>query len=88
MKSIYSHFGSRKGTKINTIESYINGLDKYTTKIIVNEFISQKLKIKYHLEEFSNIDDYYHAKLIHSDGEIVENLLVNKRNWKIIALHK
>jgi hypothetical protein len=61
---------------------------EYPSRIIVNNTISNKIIEKYNLKHIKYLNNFCHIKLVGYDGEIIDNLLVDKQSGKAISMKK
>ena len=67
---------------------YFDGMGEGTARILINRRLNERLLKKYGVEDLKNIGRYYSAKIIGSNGELVDEVLVDKQCGVIASLRK
>jgi hypothetical protein len=67
---------------------YFDGMGEGTARILINRRLNESLLKEYGVEGLKNIGRYYSAKIIGSNGELVDEVLVDKQCGVIASLRK
>jgi hypothetical protein len=67
---------------------YFDGMGEGTARILINRRLNERLLKEYGVEDLKNIGRYYSAKIIALNGELVDEVLVDKQCGVIASLRK
>jgi hypothetical protein len=70
------------------LTEYLDGMGTATARILINRRLSEKFIKKYGLKDLENRGRYYSAKIIEPNGNLIDEVLIDKQNGIINSLHR
>jgi hypothetical protein len=70
------------------LTEYLDGMGTATARILINKRLSEKFIKKYGLKDLKNRGRYYSAKIIEPNGNLIDEVLIDKQNGVINSLHR
>ncbi len=65
---------------------YLDGMGTATARILIDRHMDENLLKKYGLEDLKNRGRYYIAKIVESDGSLIDEVLIDKQAGTIQSL--
>jgi hypothetical protein len=62
---------------------FLDGMSTGTARFIIDREISSELFEKYNIKDLENKGRYYLAKIVNQEGEVADNVLIDKLNRSI-----
>ncbi len=72
----------------DSLTRYFDGMGTATARIIINRHIDENQWGKYGLEELKNTGRYYIANIVGADGELIDEVLIDKQSGGIQSLRR
>ena len=72
-----------KSTQDEIIRELFDGMSTGTARIIIEREISQTFGEEYNIDLLENKGRYYVAKIIRSDGSLIQRLLIDKQTGSV-----
>ena len=70
------------------LTDYLDGMGTATARILINRRLSEKFIEKYGLKNLKNRGRYYSAKIVDLDGNLIDEVLIDKQNGIINSLRR
>jgi len=68
------------------LANYLDGMGTATARIIINRHLGDKQWEKYGLKDLKNTGRYYIAKIVETDGKLIDEVLIDKQTGRIQSL--
>jgi hypothetical protein len=72
----------------DSLPEYFDGMGEGTARILINRRLNERLLKEYGVMDLKNTGRYYSAKIIAPNGELLDEVLVDKQCGVIASLRK
>ncbi len=73
-------------TVADPLAKYLDGMGTATARILIDRHIDDNLLEKYGLKDLKNRGRYYIAKIVESDGTLIDEVIIDKQAGTIQSL--
>jgi hypothetical protein len=70
------------------LTNYFDGMGTATARILINRHLDESVIKKYGLKDLKNSGRYYTAKIIETDGKLIDEVLIDKESHTIQSLRR
>ena len=70
-------------SEFEIIQELFDGMSTGTARILIEQGIGRSIGEKYDIDPVENRDRYYVAKILRSDGSLIQQLLVDKQSGSV-----
>ncbi len=78
--------GRADNNSVDPLASYLEGMGTATARILIDKHVDNDALERLGIKELRNTGRYYIAKIIESDGTLIDEVLIDKQSGKIQSL--